>query len=329
MQAIYPPKLQKGDNLRVVAPARSMALLSEETVRLAKERIESMGFRVSFGKNVMEKDCFMTSSVASRVEDLNDAFLDPNVRGILSVIGGYSANQLLGHLDYGLIRKNPKILCGFSDITALSNAIFAQTGVVGYSGPHFSSWGMRHGFEYAMEHFEKCCVASGPFSVKPSDRWSDDAWYIDQEARNFEPNEGYWTLQGGVAEGRLLGGHIFTLMSSAGTQYFPQLHELAVLFIETNDEFQPQVFEKNLQSLIQQPGFGNVKGLVIGRFQKKSGMTKALLEKIVSSKTELAGIPIVANADFGHTTPFVTFPVGGKVRVVADGGSQEITVLEH
>ena len=149
---MVPNKLKAGDEVRVIAPSRSMAILGEDCKKLATERLEELGFKVTFGKHVMEADPdYFAASKEARVEDLNDAFRDPNVRAILTVIGGFNSNQILDYIDYEAIKNDPKIFCGFSDITALSNAIHAKTGVVTYSGPHFSSFGMLKGFEYTLE----------------------------------------------------------------------------------------------------------------------------------------------------------------------------------
>ena len=105
-----------------------------------------MGYKVSFGKNVMNSvnEDFCCGSISDRVADIHEAFRDKNVKAILTVIGGYNINQLLDYIDFKLIKENPKIFCGFSDITALSNAIYSKTGLVTYYGPHFSSFGMIH-----------------------------------------------------------------------------------------------------------------------------------------------------------------------------------------
>ena len=145
MDKYIPKKLNKGDEIRVIAPSRSMRILNNETITAAKERLEKLGFKVSFGKNVSNSmgEDYNCASIEDRIEDLHDAFRDKNVKAILTVIGGYNVNQLLEHIDYELIKENPKILCGFSDITALCNAIYTKTGMVTYSGPHFSSFGMK------------------------------------------------------------------------------------------------------------------------------------------------------------------------------------------
>src|SRR3989339_1738471 len=151
---IFPAKLQQGDEIRIIAPAASMAIISEETKATATRRLIDLGLNVSFGAHAEENDDFNSSSIVSRVEDFHRAFSDKNVKAILTVIGGFNSNQLLRYLDWELIKNNPKIFCGYSDITALNNAIFARTGLVNYSGPHYSSFGEKLYFDYSMEYFK-------------------------------------------------------------------------------------------------------------------------------------------------------------------------------
>ena len=191
LRILIPNKLKAGDEVRVIAPSRSMTILGEDCKKIATERLEALGLKVTFGKHVMEADPdYMCASRDARVEDLNEAFRDENVKAILTVIGGFNSNQLLDYIDYEAIKNNPKIFCGFSDITALSNAIYAKTGVVTYSGPHYSSFGMLKGFEYSLEYFKKMFFQDEEFEVVASKEWSDEPWFIDQENRHFEANEG-------------------------------------------------------------------------------------------------------------------------------------------
>ena len=106
-------KLKSGDEVRVIAPSGSLKIIAEENIDHAVRSIEALGLKVTFGKNVNEVDIMGSSSIASRVEDLHEAFADKNIKAILTVIGGFNSNQLLSYLDYDLIKKNPKIFCGF------------------------------------------------------------------------------------------------------------------------------------------------------------------------------------------------------------------------
>ncbi len=325
---IIPPKLQPGDEVRVVAPARSLGIISPDVRSIAQKRLESLGLRVTFSSHVEEQDEFSSSSVKSRVDDLHEAFRDKNVKAVFSVIGGFNSNQLLQYIDYSLIKKNQKIFCGYSDITALGNAIYAKTGLITYSGPSFSLLGMKKGFDDTLKYFQKCVMSDKPFSISPSREWSDDHWYKDQEKREFILNTGPYTINGGETEGTIIGGNLCTLNLLQGTEFMPSLKN-TILFIEDDYESVPHTFDRDLQSLIHQPGFAGVRGMVIGRFQKASQMTKELLTKIIKTKRELKGIPIIADVDFGHTSPMITFPIGGNARIAAKGGKIELTILEH
>lgn len=327
---MFPPKLKSGDTVRVITPARSLAMpwMTQELQQLAKRRLEELGLKVTFGKHVHEIDDFSSSSIEHRIEDLHDAFTDPAVKLIHTVIGGFNTNQLLRYLDYDLIKKNPKILCGFSDITALANAIYAKTGLVAYSGPHFFNFGMKHGFDYTLDYFKKCLFSETSFQLNPAQQWSDDYWANDQGKREWIPNDGYWVLHEGEAEGTIIGGNLCTFNLLQGTEYMPDISN-SILFLEDDSESQPHAFDRDLQSLIHQPNFNQVHGIVIGRFERKSNITQLLLEQIINSKRELADLPVIANVDFGHTSPLITFPIGGKARIKAAKDNSLIEILEH
>jgi len=331
MNIIIPNKLKKGDEIRVIAPARSLALISEEVKKEATTKLKEQGYKVTFSKNCEEKNILRSSSIESRVEDIHDAFRDKNVKAIFTVIGGFSSNQLLKHLDYNLIRKNPKIICGYSDITALNNAIFSKTGLVTYIGPHFSTWGMKKGFDYILDYFNKCLVEDSSYEITSSEKWSDDAWYLDQDNREFIKNDGLMVINEGSAEGISIGGNLCTLNLLQGTEFMPDIKD-SIVFIEdddlTGDYFSP-MFERDLQSLIDQLGFDKVKGVVIGRFQKNTDIDIEKLKHIIKTKKELDDVPVIAGMDFGHTYPLFTFPVGGRVKIVAKGQKTMLKITEH
>jgi len=323
MKKIIPDKLKKGDEIRIIAPSRTMKLLSDETINIAKERLEDLGFKVTFGKNVYnDMDIkYQCASIADRIEDLHDAFKDNNVKAILTVIGGFNCNQLLDYIDYDLIKNNPKIICGYSDITALLNAIYTKTGLITYYGPHFSSFGMKKGFEYTLDYFKRMFMSNETITIENSLEWSDDAWYLDQEKRNFIKNKGTEIIQSGSIEGTIIGGNLCTLNLLQGSEYMPNINDI-VLFLEDDalisDELFKLEFDRNLQSLLHSYKNINIKALVIGRAQIKCNMTKEKWINIFETKKELKDIPIIINADFGHTTPIFTFPIGGIAKIEND-----------
>lgn len=284
-----------------------------------------MGLALTYGEHVHATGPLGAAPVAARVADLHAAFADPEVAAILTVIGGYNANDLLPHLDWDLIAANPKVLCGYSDITALQAAILAHTGLVTYSGPHWSSFGMRDHFDLTARWFEAALFTDEAIGLAPSEAWTDDAWFADQDARDPVPNEGWWALRAGAAEGRLVGGNLCTLNLLQGTPHMPSLAG-AVLMVEDDAESDPQTFARDLASLLQQPDAAGVRGLVIGRFQRASGMTRDFLAHIVEVQALAAGLPVLANADFGHTSPMATLPIGGRAALVVDGDRSRLTV---
>ena len=259
---------------------------------------------------------------------MHDAFSNKNVKAIFTAIGGANSNQLLKYIDWELIKNNPKIFCGFSDITALSNSIFTKTGLVTYSGPHYSTFGQKLHFDFTLDYFKRCLMNSGSFEIKPSKSWSDDEWYKNQDKRNLIKNDDWLVINGGKADGTILGGNLCTFNLLQGTEYMPDLDN-SILFLEDDYLTNPDTFDRDLQSLIHLPDFNKVKGVVIGRFQNKSEVTNKLLTQIIKTKKELNTIPVIANVDFGHTDPKVTLPIGGVVELVANSTNSKITILKH
>ncbi len=324
---ITPPKLKLWDEIRVIALARSLSLVWEKNTKLAVEQFEKEWYKISFWKHVWEIDEFNSSSIESRIEDLHDAFKDPNVKAIFTVIWWYNTNQLLDYIDYDLIKNNPKILCWFSDITAITNAITHITWMLTYSWTHFSTWGMQKWFDYNLEYFQKCLTQDHPFEVIHSKSWSDDLWFLDQENRNFIEDTDYWILNKWEASGKIIWWHARCLACLQWTKYMPNL-ENSILFLEEDEETNWALFDRLIQSFIHQKDFSWVKWIVIWRFQKNSKITKENLIKIIKTKKELNNIPVIANADFWHTNPLITFPIWWEVNIDTNKNNF-ITILKH
>jgi muramoyltetrapeptide carboxypeptidase len=202
MKTIFSKKLKIGDEVRVVATSESLSALwiTEEIKAIATSRFNELGLKLSFGEHISEIDEFNSSSVKSRISDLHNAFFNKNIKLIIAVTGGDNANQLLKYIDYGLIKNNPKIFCGYSDVNVLANAIYAKAGLITYSGPQFTSFGNKRDFDYSLEYFKKCLFSEEPFELNSSKKWSDDDWDIDQENRRYFDNQGHWTMNEGIGE---------------------------------------------------------------------------------------------------------------------------------
>lgn len=327
---ITPRKLKKGSHVRIISPARSLAIIGNDRIDHAKKVLESLGLSISFGKHAFEQDSLNSSSAESRAFDLHDAFRDKTVDAILTTLGGYNTNGILKLIDYELIQNNPKILCGYSDITVLSNAIYKKTKLITYSGPHFSTFSMAKGLEYCKEYFYKCLFESRPFDLSSSMQWSEDDWYLDQDNRVFRENNGPILLRKieSNVTGTILGGNLSSLALLQGTEFWPSMKG-SVLFIEADQEMSSSYFDRQLQSVLHQKDAKSIQALLIGRFHRKSSIDEETLKHILTTKKELDSIPVIYNLDFGHTYPMFTFPIGGVIKVSIVNEKIYLKILNH
>ncbi len=314
MEIIISEKLKTGDEVRVIAPSCAKGTLSSSVIEAGEAELRRLGLVVSWGENSHIIDSFECAPIATRVADLHAAFLDKNVKAILAVRGGFYANQLLDYIDWNIIKNNPKVFCGFSDITVLQNAMLARTGLVSYSGPNLSYIGKSGTLGYTLDYFKKCLFSDEPFKVQPSDVFQS---FDSQEGMQINKNSGWYALQDGEALGTIVGGNLCTLNLLQGTKYMPSLQN-SILFLEDDVESKYRDFDRNFQSLIHLPEFTGVKGILFGRFQDGSKITKEMLQSMVAIRPELRHVPILANVDFGHTEPKLTFPIGGTARLVVN-----------
>lgn len=325
MKTIYPNKLKDGDIVQVIAPSNSAAIIKKSSQKIAQNVIsKELKLKVSFGKNIFETDILNSSSLKSKIDDLNNAFSNKKVKGIFCVTGGYNSNVLLKYINWENIKSNPKPISGFSDITLLANAIYAKTGLVTYVGPNFSTFGYKEGVDYIVEYFKKCLFSDKPFQILPSKMYGE-------RKVAFKKNPGFKVVKNGSAEGTIIGGHLSTLNLLHGTEFMPSLRN-TILFIETDDFGGKNAlyeFERDLQSLLHQKDSNKIKGFVFGRFQKGSGITVEKLKYIISSKSEIKNVPIIANVDFGHAKPIATIPIGGTAKIEANNKSSKIEILKH
>ena len=250
MKVLYPSPLQSGDTIMVIAPSSPSTYIRENVMQVAKQRFDDLGLHAVFAPN-FHSDLFISTpeSIQNRVDDIHTAFADKTVKGIFTILGGYHCNQLLDLLDFDLIKNNPKVFCGFSDITALNNAILAQTGLVTFCGPHYSSFGMLHGFDFTMDAFKKAIMHDGDFNISVSTEWSDDPWYRDQENRTFIKNAGAVVMHDGTAHGHLIGGNLSTFALLQGTKYMPSDFDDIILFIEDDSESSEDTFIRQLNGV--------------------------------------------------------------------------------
>ena len=322
---MLPNKLKKGNNIRIIAPSESLspkitAPLKERGVK----RLESLGLEVSFGKYTNENDDFDSASVEQRLEDLYEAFEDPNVQAVLAANGGSSANQLLKLIDYNIIKENPKIFCGLSDLTEISSALYTKTGLVTYYGPHFSMMAASKLIDLSLKSMEDTFFTEDEIELKASEYFLNTRWNDEVIVNN-----GFWTINEGEAEGVCMGGNLMTFNFLMGNQFFPQMID-CILYLEENHIVDYKGVQKEIREILNNPVHKEIRGVVIGRFQKETGMSRELLTKMVKSMKELKGVPVVANVDISHTAPIFSIPFGGKMKMKAERDDQvRLVVTQH
>lgn len=328
MSLLKPFRLRKGDTLGVIATSTPVSRAGDETIERSYAFLRSKGFNVVEAPNCRKVYGHAAGTVQERVDALHAFFKDSSIKGIIAFWGGFQTHQLLEYLDYELIKKNPKPIIGYSDMTALQLGIFAKTGLVTFSGPCGITFGKPRIFEYSWKHFEKTLMTPEiPFMLEQSTEYSDNEWWLRADKRVLvKKTSGWKTYQGGSAEGTLIGGNLGTMLLLHGTEYWPDLKN-AILFVEEDEEEKPQTIDRLFTKLRQIGVFDQIKGLVVGRFHSKVGFTsKDSFELILKDALKGYDFPVLYDVDFGHTDPLVTLPIGIKCYMDAD--KKEIIYLE-
>ena len=314
MQLIKPPRLQPGQTIGLVAP--SSPFDDSDTIQLAVESITALGFRVKLGQFVQQRNGYLAGSDAERAADLNAMFADPAVHGMIALRGGYGASRLLPLLDYALIQRNPKVLLGYSDITALLLAIHQQTGLVTFHGPVGD-----HDFTpYTLAEFNKVlCTPQVPVGLGAPP--TGEAGRVPRTNRVV-------TIVPGTVRGALVGGNLALLTHLLGTPYFPDLAG-KLLFLEDVAEAVYRL-DRMLTQLWLAGQLAQVAGIVFGKFTdcaaKYGSSTSRTLEEVLVERCHQLNIPALRGLMVGHVPEQTTLPIGCLAELDAAAGT--LTLLE-
>lgn len=316
--------------VRLITPSMSLNEKDKIKISKAKKYFEKIGYNLTLGKYIFDKnEYFDCSSIENRVEDLTEAFLDKNVRIIICGTGGYNVNQILPYIDYEIIKNNPKIIIGYSDITALLLAIYKKTNLITYYGPMLSGFSSNN--DYTLQYFEKILLQRDCI-IKSSKRLVDYKKINNEMKKVNLKNKGMIPIQNGEAIGKIISGNLCTINLLQGTEYMPDCKG-SILFIEDDaDDFGNDVFllefDRNLESLLQNINY-DIKGIVFGRFQLCSNVNVDKLKNCIKNKRKLQNIPIVYGADFGHTNPMFTIPNGGYCKLLVKDNNIELKISKN
>lgn len=310
---IKPPRLRYGDLIGIAAPAGHT---SDDAIERSVKNIEALGFRVRLSQNLRAEYGNYAGSVQQRIDDLHALFLDPEVKAIWAIRGGSGAISLLPALDYSLLRNNPKILIGYSDITALHLAIHRHAGLVTFHGPVASS----PFTEYALRHLLAVLMDPQPNYTIPM--------AAENAARALaEPSFALRTVRGGQASGRLMGGNLCLVSALAGTPYQADFRD-AILFLEEVNEA-PYRIDRMLTQLQFNQGLEHAAAVMLGICQDceaKDGEPSLTLDQTLDLHLQPLARPAVSGYSFGHIRDQFTLPVGLMARLDTD--SHTLTLLE-
>ena len=304
---LRPKRLRPGDTIALINP--SGAIYEREPYASATESLQALGFQVREAPSLRARYGHFAGTDAQRAADVNEMFADPAVHGILAMTGRSGGGRMLPLLDYELIRRNPKVLGGFSDLTALINAVHARTGLVTFHCPMASSeWR-----PYSVEHFRAVLVDAQALTLRNPKPTGDVL--VPRRHRTT-------TLRGGKASGPLVGGNLAVFAALAGSGYWPAL-DGAILFLEEVNEFIYRV-DRMLSTLKLAGALDRLAGVVLGGFtncEPGDGYGTLTLDEVFDDYFKGLNVPVFSGAQFGHVAPQYTLPLGLPLEIDADAGT--------
>lgn len=297
-------KIKPGDTIGVVAPSNPIIGDNIEELKKAKEILEKDGFKVIFSKNIFSNTNRYTATAKEKAEDINEMFKNKEVKMIWCAKGGNNSNSVFEYLDYEAIKENPKIICGYSDITSLTNIIHEKTGLVTFSGTNFKTIATDetdYSYKEAIKRFVKGSLEIG------------------------KEKTGYKTIKEGTAEGELVGGNLFLTRGMVCGKYSISFKNKILFLEELGIETEPAVINNFLYYMKQNGVFDEIKGLWLGNYEHESKIT---IEEIVQ---EVLGyeydFPIIKSNNFGHCETKTVIPIGTKARIDTNE-KEKIKLLE-
>jgi muramoyltetrapeptide carboxypeptidase len=286
---LKPPRLRRGDVIGVCSPASPPE--TAEKISAGVRYLESLGYRVEVARHAFRRQGYLAGTDEQRAGDLHDLFRNRHVRAIISTRGGFGCQRILPLLDFAMLRRHPKIVVGYSDLTALHLALMARAGLPSVSGAMLTeipgTFGRGGNLE---EQFWRCLTSAHPPAPVPC------------------------TLRGGSAAGRLIGGNLSLVAALAGTPYMPAAAD-AILLLEEIDE-RPYRIDRMLQQMKHAGLVGPLAGVMLGAFtdcKPLEGKPSLPLRTIL--REAFGGKPVASGVRFGHIRRSLTLPVGVRVRI--------------
>lgn len=309
--ALKPARLRPGDTVGLACPAAPA--YSRETVRVTIESLEALGLKTKLAPHFYDRYGYLAGRDADRAADLNGLFADPSVKLVMAMHGGWGCARLLPLLDYELIRQNPKLLIGYSDITALLLGIYAKTGLTTIHGPEgAATWNA-----YTVDWFRRVLMNGEAVQLRNPSKKEDTL---------AQTKERITTLRPGIARGQLVGGNLTVLCHLIGSPYLPDWRG-KILFVEDVREDVYSV-DRMLTHLKLAGILGQVAGFIFGQCTKceagSGGYGSLTLEEVLTEHIGSLSVPAYAGAMIGHIPDKFTVPIGVNAEMNADTGTIQL-----
>jgi len=301
VKRILPERLKKGDSIGVVSASDPLKDIEKDKQFYSGINfLKNMGFNVILGENISSNE------PEKRAKDINNFFMDKKIKAIIASQGGDTSEKLLPFVDFNIIKKNPKIFLGISDITVLLNAINTKTGLITFHGNDVKYGFGRNPTEYDKTEFIRVLM--------------------DGSGGETPANKERKTIRSGKAEGKLIGGNLYCLLKLIDTEYRPDFKE-SILFLEDYD-FEKEDCKSQLEKLKKIGVFDKIKGVIIGYIYGLQAINigSKQMEEVLLEITKNYSFPILKVNDFGHNTPNTVLPVGAIVEMDAD--KRKIKIVE-
>lgn len=326
-----PPKAYPGCVVGVFSSSSPVSCTAPTRYARGRRYLEAKGFRVVDGALCGRQDHYRSGGIAQRAAEFNALLHNDHVQILMASIGGNNTNSILPYIDYDYLKAHPKIIVGYSDVTALLLAVYAKTGLVTFYGPALAaSFGELPPYvDTTYDCFAAlvCGQSPLPLEYRQPPFWTDEYLNWESQSRAKTPSPNTWlTVNPGVCEGRLIGGNLNTMEGFFGTEYMPPIREGDVLLLE--DSLKDAATIERSFSLLKLAGvFERIGGLILGKHEQFDDCgTGRRPHEILQEVLGNARFPILAQFDCCHTHPMLTMPIGCRVRL--DAGAQRVTLLE-
>jgi muramoyltetrapeptide carboxypeptidase len=307
MRLVKPKKIKKKAVIGLISPASSPD--NHSSIGKGVKYLESLGYRVKVGKNVGKSDGYLAGSDKERINDLHDMFRDKDVSAIICIRGGYGASRLLDSIDYKLIRNNPKIFVGYSEITTLQMAFLQKAGLITFAGPMLAPNLSNKISSFTEEIFWRSLTSNKKLGR------------IKLPADGKLPG-----INRGSISGRIVGGNLAVFAALFGTDYFPDIKN-KILLLEDIGEV-PYKVDRLMNQIRLAKVFKRINGLILGRFvdcfEHDPSKQTLTLGEVMDSYLHNLTIPIIYTFPHGHIDDTVTIPLGINVKIDATKGFVEL-----